>query len=267
MKKFIKKLMLFIGAIITCCNLALAQTFPAQATGIFTLDIGNELRMLQSLPSTDVQGVLATPKKEKLADFKGTYDKSTGKLEGQLTYCQGKKEPLLLYFTRNNADAQEIYFGPADNDRKAVGTRKGRTRPTLAFDCASGSAPVKKNEPFLGKGTWTGTWKTNLGMIRLVQINDVKTGKVFASGDFENTGVIHLIDFSGNEVEGEFTSSTKGDGYFKIKRISETKFEGTYRWGRQTEWTPWGGELRDTKLPQLTSTGAQHFINRLLTED
>ncbi|MDR7128967.1 hypothetical protein J2X69_001302 [Algoriphagus sp. 4150] len=267
MQNYIKKLLLGALVIMTLGTLASAQTFPAQATGIFTLDIGNELRVLQTLPSAEIQGILASPKKEKLADFKGNYDKNTGKFEGELTYCQGKKEPLLFYFTRNNADVLEVYFGLEGNDRKAAGTRKGRTRPSLAFNCAAGSDQSQSNEPYMGKGTWTGTWKTNLGMIRLIQINDVKTGKTFVSGDFENTGVIHLIGFSGNEVEGEFMSSTKGDGYFKITRISDDKFEGTYRWGRQTEWTPWGGERKDTKLPQLTSTGAQHFINRLLAGD
>lgn len=241
-------------------------TFPAQSTGIYTLDIGNELRLLQTLPATAIEGILATPQRKKLADFKGVYDQSTGKIEGQLTYCNGKKEQLIFYFARQSADAAEIYLGKAPNDRKATGTRKGRTRPTLAYPCAD-EETVKVNEPYVGKGSWTGTWKTHLGMIRLVQINDSVTGNVFVVGDFKDTGVIQLIDFSGNEVKGEFTSPTQGDGYLKITRVSESKFEGTFRWGLQSEWTSWGGERRDAKVPNLTSTGARHLVNRLLTEN
>ncbi|WP_192348347.1 hypothetical protein [Algoriphagus sp. Y33] len=264
MNNYIKTLVLSV--LMALSSFVSAQTFPVQATGIFTLDIGNELRLLQNLPSTKVEGIYAKPSKEKLADFEGAYEKSTGKVDGQLTYCNGKKERLVFYFTRDNADASEIYFGKAPNDRKAVGTRKGKTRPTLAFDCANDSAE-QGNEPFFGKGSWTGTWKTHQGMIRLIQINDIVTGNVFVVGDFKDTGVIQIIDFEGNEVEGEFTSATQGDGYFKITRMSETKFEGTYRWGLQTEWTEWGGVRTDSKLPVLTSTGAKHLVNRLLSED
>lgn len=244
---------------------AYSQTFPAQATGIFTLQDGNELRILQTLPSTKIQGIIATPKRVKLADFSGTYDKETGKILAKMSFCDGGREKLTFFFTRNNANAAEIYFGEAPNDRKETGKRKGNTRPTLAYECAPQST-LQTNEPFLGKGSWTGTWKTDHGIIRLVQVNDVVTGKVNVIGDFKDTGVIQLIDFEGNEVEGEFTSQTQLDGYFKITRISETKFEGTYRWGRQIEWTPWGGERTSSQVPELTATGAQHFLNRLLTD-
>lgn len=259
--------MLFLSALLLVAwkPFAYSQTFPVQATGIFTLEDGNELRILQTLPSTKIQGILATAKRVKLADFSGTYDKETGKVLANMSYCDGGREKLTFFFTRNNANAAEIYFGDAPNDRKEIGKRKGNTRPTLNYDCAPQSAP-QTNEPFLGKGTWTGTWKTDHGIIRLVQVNDVVTGKVFVIGDFKDTGVIQLIDFDANEVKGEFTSQTQRDGYFKINRISETKFEGTYRWGSETEWTSWGGERTSSQLPVLTASGAIHFLNRLLSE-
>ena len=264
MQYYIKTFLLSTLIFLLGNNILRAQTFPVQATGIFTLSEGNELRILQDLPATQITGILANAKKEKLAEFSGIYNKDTGKLLGKMTYCDGKKEQLTFFFTRNDANVSEIYFGTAPNDRKAIGSRKGRTRPTLAFQCAEGTSNIQ--EPFLGKGSWTGTWKTHLGMIRLIHINDIVTGNVFVVGDFKDTGVIQLIDFDGNEVEGEFTSLTQGEGYFKITRVSETKFEGTYRWGMQSEWTTWGGELRDARLPQLRSEGAQHLVNRLLTE-
>jgi hypothetical protein len=265
MTSSILKLILSALLLMAWSPVVFSQTFPVQSTGIFTVSDGNELRILQTLPSTKIQGIYATSKKEKLADFSGSYDKETGKVLAKMTFCDGKRAELTSYFTRNNADALEIYFGSVPNDQKETGTRKGRTRPTLAFDCVKDSAK-KGNEPYLGKGSWTGTWKTNLGMIRLIQINDIVTGKVFVIGDYKENGVIQLIDFSGNDVEGEITTSTRGEAYFKIARANETTFDGTYRWGLQTERTPWGGVRIDGKLPLLTSTGAKLFVNRLLTE-
>jgi hypothetical protein len=121
----------------------IAQVAPISATGIFNLSNGNELRLLQAGSEVTVSGNLINPKQKVLAQFKGNYDPSSGRLEGVLYHCGGDEEELLWYFARNTADRAEVYLGPAGKDTKAVASRI-LGNPHLEFSCQTSKRKVKK---------------------------------------------------------------------------------------------------------------------------
>ena len=135
--------LVFVVSLILVHQSLIAQVAPVSATGIFNLSNGNELRLLQAGAEVTVSGNLINPKKKVLAQFKGNYDPSSGRLEGILYHCGGDEEEFLWYFARNTADRAEVYLGPAGKDTKAVASRIPGN-PHLEFSCQTSKRKVKK---------------------------------------------------------------------------------------------------------------------------
>jgi hypothetical protein len=135
--------LVFVVSLILIHQSLIAQVAPVSATGIFNLSNGNELRLLQAGSEVTVSGNLINPKKKVLAQFKGNYDPSSGRLEGVLYHCGGAEEELLWYFARNTSDRAEVYLGPAGQDTKAVASRI-QGNPHLEFPCQTSKRKVKK---------------------------------------------------------------------------------------------------------------------------
>jgi len=94
--------------------------------------------------------------------------------------------------------------------------------------------------------TWTGTWGSNHGPLRLVQQGNM------VYGDYAKVNGTIEAKIVRNMLRGVFTNNGK-PGIFEWK-MNGQKFTGNWKWRGATKWSgAWNGQLKSKTKPTLTS--------------
>lgn len=93
--------------------------------------------------------------------------------------------------------------------------------------------------------SWTGTWSTDFGDLRLHSSSNT------FYGDYKDVGIIDGYQQYSNQYQGKFTNGTK-EGWFKFKLNGE-KFTGTWGWKGKKEEGKWNGKRINKTKPLLSS--------------
>lgn len=97
-----------------------------------------------------------------------------------------------------------------------------------------------------GAQSWTGSWNSSFGELRLHQIG------IDVHGDYRDLGDIDGR-VNGNKLTGTFTNGNKS-GSFIFTRTSNHAFTGQWKWENTNNWQEWNGSLKSSVAPVLTST-------------
>lgn len=180
----------------------------------------------------------------------------------QLTYAVGRDEYWADFWNSAGSAARDWTFAgvPSDQEHNFAMEPYGEMRTDYssrnpAFTSLEGAATG--DDPTgaaVSGGPWTGTFTTNHGDIRLIQIGNRVFGDYAARGYFE--GCVHN---GGQTLRGTFQylSPRNKHGFIEF-RLNGDRFEGQWTWTvaglpRGTTTINWRGTRRISAAPSLTA--------------
>lgn len=94
--------------------------------------------------------------------------------------------------------------------------------------------------------TWTGSWNSSFGELRLHQIG------IDVYGDYRDLGDIDGR-VNGNKLTGTFTNGNKSGSFIFTLANNNTSFTGKWKWSTSNNWQDWNGSLKSSAAPVLVS--------------
>ena len=95
--------------------------------------------------------------------------------------------------------------------------------------------------------SWEGTWSTQFGQLKLVDLGD------YVVGDYGSNGII-IGKKNFDLLQGVFTNSgQKKSGRFTFQSQPGNQFRGSYRWENSDKLSDWMGKKTSTKVESLSN--------------
>ncbi len=257
--KVICSTLLVMFVMLTTSNTYSQLAAGHESNGIFKLSTDNEIRFkLTSLKSERIKGILVSDRGVRLASFNGKISRQNRSIKGDLTYCDGNKGELTWYFDRNTEDAAQVYLKIGKSELKATATRTKKGVPDLSAACPASTLSANT------KSTWTGTWDTSYGELRLVQLTMTNQSKMI--GDYSNFGHIDA-NLKNGKWEGLFNNGNReGQVNFVLSEDGKS-FTGTWKFDGDTQWQNWSGTKSSSSKPVITHRSATLIIDRINREN
>jgi len=190
-------------------------------------------------------------------DYKnvGTIEATVSGNSANGVFTNGSNKGVFKWTKISNAFTGKWGWGTNVGTSNWTGTKRNNTKPKLTSSIAS---KLKSATP--NASSWTGTWNTSYGELRLIE----KDGKVF--GDYKDVGYIEASK-KGNTITGIYTNENS-NGLIQFTRSGGT-FQG--KWGAneniermQGAWTKnlklsnnWNGTIKSTTRPILKHVNAK----------
>ena len=92
---------------------------------------------------------------------------------------------------------------------------------------------------------WEGTWNTQFGQLRLVDLGD------YVVGDYSKHGII-IGKKNFDLLQGVFTNSqNQRSGHFTFQSQPSNRFRGSYKWEGSNKLTDWTGQKTSNTVTAL----------------